>query len=126
MTKFNDADIQALMGRVLRLGVIIAMAVVFFGGTLYINNHGHSIANYSVFKGIPPFVQHAGSLINGAFKLQGQSVIQLGIIFLIATPILRVISSVIGFLLEKDYLYTCISLLVLMIIFLSMISGYTS
>jgi len=48
----------------------------------------------------------------------------LGIALLIATPILRVIFSAIGFVLEKDYLYLGISLVVLSIIFFSALSGH--
>jgi uncharacterized membrane protein len=68
-------------------------------------------------------MQHAGSLVVAATNLKGQAIIQLGIVLLIATPILRVICSTIGFALEKDYLYVGISLLVLLIIFASMMGG---
>jgi uncharacterized membrane protein len=123
MKIFKDTDMQLLLGRVLRAGTVISICVVFFGGIVYLHRHGNSIADYKEFKGIPDFVQHAGSLIKSAFMLKGQAIIQLGIILLIATPILRVIFSTIGFVLERDYMYVGISLLVLFIIFLSMISG---
>jgi len=115
---------QLLLGRVLRAGTVISVSIVFFGGIIYLYRHGHSVADYSVWKGIPGFIQNAGSLIKGAFDLRGQAIIQLGIILLIATPIIRVIFSTIGFVLEKDYMYTGISILVLLIIFISMMSGH--
>jgi uncharacterized membrane protein len=124
MKKFKDADMQLLLGQVLRMGTVISISIVFLGGVIYLYRHGHSIANYKTFIGIPGFVQHAGSLFYGAFTLKGQAIIQLGIILLIATPILRVIFSAIGFVLEKDYMYLAISLLVLFIIFISTISGH--
>jgi uncharacterized membrane protein len=122
--KFKDTDIQSLIGQVLRGGMIVSMSVVFLGGILFMYRHGHSIPDYKAFKGIPPFLQTPGSLINAALILKGQAIIQLGIILLIATPILRVIFSTIGFVLEKDYLYVGISILVLLIIFASMMSGH--
>lgn len=122
--KFKDTDIQSLIGKVLRGGMIVSMSIVFLGGILFIYRHGHSIPDYKTFKGIPTFLQTPGSLINAALILKGQAIIQLGIILLIATPVLRVVFSTIGFVLEKDYLYVCISLLVLAIIFTSMISGH--
>jgi uncharacterized membrane protein len=124
MNKFKDTDIQSLIGQVLRIGMIASMSIVFFGGVLFIYRHGHSIPDYKVFKGIPPFLQNTGSLLHAAFSFKGQAIIQLGIILLVATPILRVIFSTIGFMLEKDYLYVGISSLVLLIIFASMMSGY--
>src|SRR5476651_210903 len=103
MKKFKDTDMQLLLGRVLRAGTVISISIVFLGGIIYLYRHGHSVADYKTFVGVPDFVQHAGSLFNGAFMLKGQAIIQLGIILLIATPILRVMFSAIGFVLEKDY-----------------------
>ena len=115
---------QLLLGRVLRAGTIISVSIVFIGGIIYLYRHGQSVADYSVWNGVPVFIQHAGSLVNGAFDFRGQAIIQIGIILLVATPIMRVIFSTIGFVLEKDYIYTGISILVLLIILASMISGH--
>lgn len=124
MKKYKDADIQLLLAQVLRAGTIISISIVFFGGILYLYRHGETITDYRVFKGIPPFVAHASGLFDGALRLKGQAIIQIGIILLIATPIVRVIFSAIGFVIEKDYLYMGISILVLLIIFASMLSGH--
>jgi uncharacterized membrane protein len=123
MNKFRDKDMQAIIGWILRIGVILSMAVVFIGGILFIYNHGHSIPDYSVFKGVPNFIDNTGGIVNGVINFKGQAIIMLGIMLLIATPILRVAFAAIGFLIEKDYLYTTISLIVLLIITASMISG---
>jgi uncharacterized membrane protein len=124
MKRFKDTDMQLLLGRVLRAGTVTSICIVFFGGIIYLYRHGHSIPDYKEFKGIPDFVSHARGLFDGALNLKGQAIIQLGIMLLIATPILRVIFSTIGFALERDYLYVGISLLVLFIIFMSMINGH--
>ena len=124
MAKFKDTDIQLLLGRVLRIGTVISISIVFFGGIIYLHRHGATMADYKTFTGIPPFVQHVDTIFDAAFHMRGQAIIQLGIILLIATPILRVVFSAIGFVLEKDYLYTGISILVLLIILASMLSGH--
>ena len=124
MKKFKDTDMQLLLGRVLRAGTVISISIVFFGGMIYLYRHGHTIANYKTFTGIPDFVQHFQGLVYGALHVKGQAIIQIGIILLIATPILRVICSAIGFVLEKDYMYVGISILVLFIIFMSMVGGH--
>ena len=115
---------QLMLGQVLRAGTVISISVVFLGGILYLYRHGHAVANYRVFIGIPGFVQTLDGLVNGALSLKGQAIIQIGIILLIATPVLRVICSAIGFMFEKDYMYVGISLLVLCIIFISAVSGH--
>jgi uncharacterized membrane protein len=122
--KFKDTDMQLLLGQVLRAGTVVSICVVFFGGIIYLTRHGHAVANYSVFKGIPDFVSHAKGLFDGVLNFRGQPIIQIGIILLIATPILRVVFSAIGFALERDYMYVGISLLVLFIICFSMINGH--
>ena len=113
-----------LIGRVLRTGVVISISIVFFGGIVYLYRHGHSVADYREFKGVPDFVKYNARLFREAFNLKGQAIIQLGIILLIATPVLRIIFSAIGFAFEKDYLYLGISILVLFIIAISAIDGH--
>lgn len=120
----KDKDIQAIIGWILRVGVIVSMSLVCVGGIVFVYRHGHSIPAYKPFKGVPLFIHDIHGILNGVMSFKGQAIIQLGIALLIATPIVRVAFSAIGFLLEKDYLYTVISLIVLLIIIASMISGH--
>jgi len=121
--KFKDTDMQLIIGWILRGGVAVSMAVVVIGGLFFISHHGHSIANFSTFKGTPDFISTPKGVFENAFQLKGQAIIQLGIALLIATPILRVVFAAIGFILEKDHLYTLISIIVLLVIIVSMITG---
>jgi len=52
-----------------------------------------------------------------------RGLIQLGLLLLIATPMARVAFSVIGFALEKDWLYVGITLLVLALLIYSLSSS---
>jgi uncharacterized membrane protein len=122
--KFKDTDMQVVIGWVLRVGVFLSVAFVAFGGIFYLLRHGHDVTDYTVFKGIPAFVRDTAGILNGIINLRGRAIIQAGIILLIATPVVRVLFSAIGFILEKDYLYTGITLLVLAIIFTSMLGGH--
>jgi len=122
--KFKDTDMQSVIGWVLRIGVFLSMTVVFLGGIIYLYRHGHELPEHATFTGIPAFLQTGSGIIDGIINLRGRAIIQTGIILLIATPIARVLFSAIGFVLEKDYLYVGISVLVLAIIFASMLSGH--
>ena len=122
--KFKDTDMQLLLGRVLLAGTFISISIVVFGGVIFLYRHGESLPGYEKFNGIPHFLQHLPSLFKAAAAFKGQAIIQLGIILLIATPVMRVMFSAIGFILEKDLMYFGISLLVLLIIFASMLSGH--
>lgn len=123
MRKIKDTDLQSIIGWVLRGGVILSIAICVFGACIYLFRHGHDVASYHNFKGVPAFVQ-VNEILKSALALRGQAIMQCGIILLIATPIVRVLFSAIGFAAEKDYLYTAITLLVLVIIFMSMLSGH--
>jgi uncharacterized membrane protein len=123
-TKFKDKDMQAVIGWVLRAGVFISMLVVFIGGVIYLNRHGHDIPNYHEFKGVPDFVHSPAGILNGILNLRGRAIIQAGIVLLIATPVVRVIFSAVGFIMEKDHLYTFITFIVLLVIIISAFSGY--
>ncbi|PTQ94073.1 putative membrane protein [Mucilaginibacter yixingensis] len=121
--QFKDKNMQLIIGWLLRLGVGISMLIVLAGGILYLWRHQHSHSDYSTFKGVPQFV-HPRNIIASILAGKGQAMIQAGIIFLIATPVMRVIFSAIGFILERDRLYTAISILVLLVILTSMLSGH--
>ncbi|MBC7400606.1 MAG: DUF1634 domain-containing protein [Mucilaginibacter sp.] len=123
MANLKDTDIKTAIGWVLRIGVLGSIAIVLFGGIIYIYRHGHTVPNYQTFTGVPDFVQ-PGGIINGILTFRGRAIIQAGIILLIATPIIRVVFSAIGFIIEKDYLYVGITVSVLLIIFISMLSGH--
>ena len=121
--KFRDVNMQAVLGWVLRIGVFVSMIVVFIGGVIYIYRHGHSIADYHDFKGVPQFVHTIPGIIHGIATLRGRAIIQAGIMLLIATPVIRIIFSAFGFILERDWLYLSITLIVLAIIIAGIFTG---
>jgi uncharacterized membrane protein len=122
--KFKDKDMQVVIGWVLRSGIFLSMTIVFIGGVIYLYRHGNSIVNYREFKGVPSFIHSFSGIVNGILTFRGRAIIQAGIILLIATPVIRVAFSAIGFILEKDYLYTGITFIVLLIILISALSGH--
>lgn len=121
--KFKDVNMQAVLGWVLRIGVFVSMIVVFIGGVIYIYRHGHSIADYHDFKGVPEFVHTIPGIIHGIATLRGRAIIQAGIMLLIATPVIRIIFSAFGFILERDWLYLSITFIVLAIIIAGIFTG---
>jgi uncharacterized membrane protein len=120
----KDKDLQYVIGNVLRWGVWSAMIIAFIGGVLYLTHHGQETVHY------PRFTEHdqgigtiLRNVLGGIGSGEGQSLILLGIILLFATPIMRVIFSLIGFTLERDWLYVVITLIVLAIIYTSVRGG---
>ena len=116
----KDRDMQLIMGNLLRAGVVLSMAVVFIGGLIYLMGYGKLQADYSEFVMDEAGFFSLGSIWTGMLEMNGKAIIQLGILLLIFTPISRVILAVFSFLLERDYLYVLIGLMILGIILFSL------
>jgi uncharacterized membrane protein len=124
-SKISDFDIESMMGRLLITGVIISGTLILLGGFLYLCQMGFAKPHFRTFRGEPSNLRSVKQIISGVTRFDSLSIIQLGLLLLIATPISRVLFSVIGFLFEKDYLYVIISLIVLAIIGYSVFSVAT-
>lgn len=126
---WSRRDVEMYIGKLLRYGVELSSIITVFGGILYILQHRGKTVNYSPvpqgypFSGAQEYLRNLDSVWNGMLRLDGASVIQFGVFVLIATPILRVLFSAFAFLIEKDYLYVIITLIVFFIILSNMIFG---
>ncbi|KAF2507393.1 DUF1634 domain-containing protein [Flavobacterium foetidum] len=124
--KFGEKDFQTIIGNLLRYGVWISLSVAFMGGIVYLMHNGNQIEDYSVFKENDRNIfEVIAAVYNGAISGNGESLIFTGIILLFLTPVLRVLLSLFSFLLEKDYLYVVITLIVILIIITSISFGFS-
>jgi uncharacterized membrane protein len=117
---WSDHALEALLGRVLQIGVFTAAAVVIVGGVLYVARHGHELASYRVFLGEPHELRTVRGIVANARGASGRGIIQLGILILIATPVARVALSLAGFVRVRDWLYVVIALIVLTLLLFSL------
>lgn len=124
--KFGEKDFQTIIGNLLRYGVWISLSVAFIGGIVYLMHHGNDIEDYSVFKENDRNIfEVVGTVIKGVFSGSGEYLIFFGIILLFLTPVFRVLLSLFSFLIEKDYLYVVITLIVILIIITSISFGFS-
>ena len=93
------------------------------GGIHYLVQFGGATPDYKVFRGEPGGLRHPREIIHEAIQLDARGLIQLGLLLLIATPVARVAFSVIGFALEKDWMYVVITLIVLALLVFSLSSS---
>jgi uncharacterized membrane protein len=115
----TDQHLEIAMGKMLRIGVTVAALVVLAGGILFLLQASGPLPDYSHFHGAPAADEHVGSILAGALRFESKSLIEFGILLLIATPICRVVVGVVGFSLLKDWLYAAVSAIVLTILLLS-------
>ena len=119
----DDHGIEVMIGNLLRAGVMIAATVVVCGAVIYLSRHAFEPANFRVFRGEADALRTLPAIVNGAMQLHGKSIIQFGLLLLIATPIARVLLAVVGFALERDYLYVAITLIVLGVLLYSLLGS---
>jgi uncharacterized membrane protein len=113
---FDDRRMETIMGRLLQAGVLLASAVVLVGGALYLKAHAGTPVNYRTFTGEAVNLRYPVRLLSSLKTGDPAAIIQLGILFLIATPVARVVFAVIGFVIERDRLYVLVSLIVLAVL----------
>lgn len=125
--RMDDRRLETIIGRLLQIGVLASAATVLAGGALYLvqNHSGH--VDYRNF--VPLGSSAPGSanlltlsgIVRSAIHFDSLGLIQFGLLLLIATPVARVALAVVGFALERDRLYTVVSLIVLLILAFSLI-----
>ncbi len=120
LRNWSDRKIEEVLGEILRAGVILSALVVFVGGWIYLIGNARARPDYRIFRGEPADLRTLGGIVHGALQLQARAVIQLGLLLLIATPVLRVMASILGFAAERDRMYVVFTLLVLGILLYSL------
>lgn len=121
--KITDRGIERIVSVILRSGVLISGTVVFLGGLLFLARHGGERVDYRSFHAQAASDRLVHGIIAGAAARRARSVIQLGVLLLLATPIARVAFSIVGFALERDRLYVVITSVVLAILLYSLTAG---
>jgi uncharacterized membrane protein len=122
-TEWTDERIERILGNLLRYGVLAAASTVFLGGVIYLWRRGDLIVPYHVFEGEPANLRSPVAIFKDAFAFRGRSLIQFGLLILIATPVARVVFSVFAFIRQRDYLYVAVTLFVLLVLLYSLFLG---
>lgn len=114
----TPARFRALVSGVLIVGVVTSAVFITVGfATSLVVGWGGSL------RGLPaatlPSSDFSG-VATGLRELRPIALAQAGLLVLIATPVIRVMASVVAFALEADRLYTAITLAVLAILLVSL------
>jgi uncharacterized membrane protein len=119
--------LERLISDVLRFGVVASLILIVIGTILSFVHHPSYLSSAAEFERLSgpeaAFPHTWGAVAAGLGDLQGQAVVALGLMLLIATPILRVALSLAAFAYQKDRAYTLITLAVLSMLLLSFALG---
>jgi len=112
----------------LRGGVLISVALLVIGTVLtFIHHPGYLNSSVLTTSLKDPSSGHVPNHLAAIFDLikngHGQGIVALGLLVLIATPVLRVAFSVVTFWLEKDRTFVWITSAVLFLLILSLVLG---
>lgn len=118
--RLTDEKLDIAIGRTLQAGVLLAALIVLAGGVLYLLHATGPRPDYSHFHGVAEMLRTPSGMWHGTMHGDAESVIQLGLLVLIATPVVRVILAGVGFLMERDQLYFWVSAAVLAVLCYSM------
>ena len=118
MASEADQKMEITISQMLRAGVSLAAIVVFVGGFLYMLQAHGVTPDYRHFHGITGPADRIPPLLAGGHP-DSRSIIRMGILLLIATPIMRVAYCVYGFAAQKDKIYIAVSSIVLAVLLYS-------
>ena len=129
------SDMEEIISNALRYGVLISF-VIILAGSIWFFLSGHagyanlSTAGKDAAKALTTYHSgsgHApttpGSVVTGLLHGKPYALIALGLLVLIATPVVRVAVSVVTFLWERDRLYAIITAYVLAVLIVSFLIG---
>jgi uncharacterized membrane protein len=104
------------IGGLLRGGVVLAAVVALAGGIWHVAQAGTGAPDLRVFRGEPGDLRSVAGVLRGVGAGHSASLIQLGLLLLIATPVARVALAAAGFATQRDWTYVVISLIVLAVL----------
>jgi uncharacterized membrane protein len=113
---WDDDAIERLLARLLQAGVLLSTLLVLAGGIVFLLHHGRATPQYSHFTGEPAELSSVAGIIRSAFRGDGRGLIQLGLLVLVATPVLRVAGSLAAFVVLKDRIYMVLTSVVLLLL----------
>jgi uncharacterized membrane protein len=123
-TTLSDRRLEAIIGNLLRAGVVLAATTTSIGGVIYLEHSGQSLAHYRLFHGEPADLRQVRGVLSDASSGGGLAIMQLGLLLLIATPVARVAFSLAAFAVQRDRLYVVVTLTVLAVLTFSMAGGH--
>jgi uncharacterized membrane protein len=106
-------DVDAVVHRLLVVGLGLSSLLMVLGLVLDVVLH----------RQIPATIPDLGEMLARVLAGRPSGFLSLGLLVLLATPIVRVIGSIAAFVHERDWRYALVSSLVLLVVILSVVLG---
>ena len=121
---------ELLISQTLRLGVALSLTIIVLGLCItFIRHPDYAFSHHAL-----PHLTNLGAtfphtlseLAFGLKALRGQSLVVLGLLLLIATPVVRVAVSIVAFVQQKDRIFVAITSTVLALLLFSFYLGHAT
>ena len=128
-TEERVRKVELLISNLLRLGVTVSLILFLCGTVISFAQHPEFFSDRSFFghsgSGSPrsPVLHSLADVAAGLGAFRGEAIVTLGILLLIATPVIRVGVSIFAFIYQRDRLYTLITATVFALLLLSFVLG---
>jgi uncharacterized membrane protein len=120
-------SVELLISNLLRIGVVTSLLVIVAGTMVSFIRHPEYLSQPPALQRLTTpgaaFPHTLRDVIHGLREGRGQSVVIVGLLLLIATPVVRVAVSVLGFVYEGDRRYVVITVIVLALLVVSFVLG---
>lgn len=110
---------ESLIGYVMRTGLWISVIIVLIGGVLYLLQNGSQFIHYQTLQHDTKSSVTLLDILRGSFSFSPVSLVWLGLLILVLTQVIRVALTVVLFIVERDFIFACISGLILIILIYS-------
>jgi uncharacterized membrane protein len=98
----------------------VSSVIVCIGAAIFLYFAGNMKPQYTTFTGEPETFKNVSQILASTLVPSGRGIIETGVLVLIMIPVLRVVFSVISFVMEKDRVYVIITLIVLSFLLFSL------
>jgi uncharacterized membrane protein len=119
--------VELVISSILRVGVMLSASLILAGMVLSFAAHPQYARRASSLRGLTgagaTFPHSFTAVIQGTARLDGPAVVALGLLVLVATPVVRVAASVVGFVYERDRPFVAITMTVLLLLIASFVVG---
>jgi uncharacterized membrane protein len=119
--------LELLVSRLLLAGVVTSVALIVIGTIVTFVQHPDYLDSSAVLdSAVGPgatFPHEFSALWDSTRQFHGEAIVTIGLLVLIATPVLRVAISIFAFISHRDRTYTLITAAVLCLLLLSLVLG---
>ncbi|UFS69999.1 DUF1634 domain-containing protein [Geomonas sp. RF6] len=120
-------QVELAISQLLRIGVILSLLLIVGGTIVTFCRHPLYVSSTDVLQRLTEpgaaFPHTLRDVVAGLRELRGLAIVTVGLLLLIATPVLRVAISILGFIYQGDRVFTAITTVVLGLLLLSLVLG---